>query len=90
MSSSPERPDNFTRNDGGNGPGQYDDRSYEFGKTTKSFTIGEKRETRIADGVGPGAYSPERADSQMKTRNPNIDFRHSPERPDNFTRVGEG
>ena len=46
------------------GPGQYDDRSYQIGKDTKSFTIGEKREERVAETtVGPGAYDIDQADN---------------------------
>ena len=69
MSSSPARPASFANQNGsGQSPGQYDDRSYEFGSKTKSFTIGEKRQTRVVESMGPGAYSPERADAVTKTK----------------------
>ena len=62
MASSPERPSSFARGEGDQAPGQYDDRNYEFGRNSKGFTIGERRETRIEQTAGPGSYSPERAD----------------------------
>ena len=50
------------------GPGQYDDRSYELGHNMKSFTIGERRETKTIETAGPGRYSPERADALTKSK----------------------
>ena len=48
MGSSPSRLDTFAKGGDVNvAPGQYEDRSYEFGRNVKSFTIGEKRETRV-------------------------------------------
>ena len=70
MGSSPAR-GSFIRqgNDSANvGPGQYDDRNYEFGSKTKSFTIGEKRETHTVETMGPGSYDPDRAESLTKTK----------------------
>ena len=43
------------------GPGQYDDRNYDFGNKAKGFTIGEKRETRTVETMGPGSYDVDRA-----------------------------
>ena len=40
----------------------------------KSFTIGERRETRVSTTAGPGAYSPERADSLTRTKTTNINM----------------
>jgi len=54
MGSSPSRPASFARvGDVNVSPGQYDN-SYNLGNDTKSFRIGEKRETRVADSLGPG------------------------------------
>ena len=50
------------------GPGQYDDRNYEFGSSSKGFIIGEKREQRTVESMGPGAYNPDRADGMTKTK----------------------
>ena len=36
------------------GPGQYDDRSYDIANNMKSFTIGERRETKVIETLGPG------------------------------------
>ena len=46
-------------------PGQYDD-GIRFNSNSKAFKIGEKRPERIKEGMGPGAYSPERADALTK------------------------
>ena len=88
LSSSPVRPDNFTRNDAdNNGPGQYNhERS--FGQDVKSYKIGEKRPARHQEGMGPGAYDPDRADSQTKPKMPNINMGQSPSRPASFA-VGD-
>ena len=43
------------------GPGQYDGFK-QFGEETKTFTIGEKREDKVIESVGPGQYSPERSE----------------------------
>ena len=50
------------------GPGQYDDRSYDIANNMKSFTIGERRETKIIETAGPGMYSPEKADALTKSK----------------------
>ena len=34
----------------------------------KSFTIGERRETKTIETAGPGMYSPEKADAQTKSK----------------------
>ena len=47
-------------------PGQYDD-GIRFNTSSKSYTIGEKRPEKVREtSVGPGAYSPEKADGQTK------------------------
>ena len=61
MGSTPSRPESFAKGGVNVAPGQYDD-GREFGKDVKSFTIPEKRETRIPETMGPGAYDPDRAD----------------------------
>ena len=58
--SSPSR-GTFGRQGDDVGPGQYDDRNYEFGSKSKGFTIGEKRETRTMETMGPGSYDVDRA-----------------------------
>ena len=50
------------------GPGQYDDRSYDIANNMKSFTIGERRETKVVETLGPGMYSPEKADGITKSK----------------------
>ena len=74
MGGSPSRPASFAK--GGDvdvAPGQYDD-GRTFGYDTKSFKIAEKRETIIAQSMGPGAYDPDRADGQTKPKIANIDL----------------
>ena len=61
-------------------PGQYDDRSYEMSMSKKNFTIGEKRADRIVETMGPGAYSPERAETITKTRTATVNMGSSPAR----------
>ena len=34
----------------------------------KSFTIGERRETKVVETLGPGMYSPEKADAITKSK----------------------
>lgn len=91
MASSPGRPSTFARNTDVNvSPGQYDDRNYKFGSNSKGFTIGEKRETKVSDGIGPGAYNPERAESMTKTKTTTtINMSSSPGRPSTFARAND-
>ena len=75
MDSSPGRQQTFGADSNPNlGPGLYDDRNYDIANNTKSFTIGERRETRVSRTLGPGAYSPERADSITRTKVTNINM----------------
>ena len=67
-------------------PGDYDDRSYEWGKDSKGFTIGERREERLEETMGPGAYDIDRADKLTKTKQPDINMGSSPGRP---ARIGQ-
>jgi len=61
MGSSPSRPASFAKpGDNDVAPGQYDD-GKRFGDDAKTFTIPEKREHRIPETMGPGAYDPDRA-----------------------------
>ena len=46
-------------------PGQYDD-GIRFNSNAKGFKIGEKRPEKVNEGIGPGGYSPERADGLTK------------------------
>ena len=65
MGTSPSRPASFATGDPGMGPGQYDDKK-NIGSDTKGFRIGEIRPQRPKEGMGPGAYDPDRADSLTK------------------------
>ena len=60
-------------------PGQYDD-GIRFNSNTKTFTIGEKRAERVVETMGPGTYSPDRADGVTKPKMPNINMGKSPSR----------
>ena len=69
MGSSPARPSSFAKTGSGAdvAPGQYEDGIRIYNNNTKSFTIGEKRIEKVREtNVGPGAYSPERADAMTK------------------------
>lgn len=46
----------------------------EFTESTKKMTIGEKREIKAVDTVGPGDYSPEKADFMIKVQSVGVDF----------------
>ena len=84
MGGSPARPVSFAR--GGDvdvAPGQYDD-GKRFNDNVKSFKIGEKRPEKPREGMGPGTYSPEIADSVTKPKMPNINMGGSPARPVSF------
>ena len=62
LGSSPSRPQSFAKSgDVDVAPGQYDD-GRDFGKDTKGFKIPEKRDQRIPETMGPGAYDPDRAE----------------------------
>jgi len=89
MGSSPSRGSFIKKDDANLGPGQYDDRNYEFGSNTKSFIIGEKRQERIVESMGPGQYSPERGDSLTKTRVKTVKISSSPARPVSFAKQGD-
>lgn len=88
MGSSPSRPTSFAKGGDYNvAPGQYDDRNYQFGSNSKGFTIGEKRETRIQETMGPGSYSPERAETMTKSKTTTtINMASSPGRPGTFAK----
>ena len=84
MGTSPSRPTSFAK--GGDvdvAPGQYDD-GQRFNSNVKSFKIGEKRESRVPEGMGPGAYDPDLADGQTKPKTPNINLGTTPSRPHSF------
>jgi len=86
MGSSPSRPSTFARGGDVNvAPGQYDD-GKNFGSDTKSFRIGEKRETRIQETMGPGSYNPERAEAMTKTKITTVNMASSPSRPGTFAK----
>lgn len=89
LGKSPARPSSFAQGGDVNvAPGQYDD-GKRFNSDVKGFRIGEKREKRIEQSAGPGAYSPERADGQTKNKMPNIDLGKSPARPQSFAKGGD-
>ena len=89
MGSSPSRGSFIKKDDANLGPGQYDDRNYEFSSNTKSFTIGEKRQEKIVETMGPGHYSPERADTVTKTQTKTFNMASSPARPASFAKKGD-
>ena len=80
MGSSPARASIVKKTDIDIAPGQYDDRSYEISKSSKNFTIGEKRAERVVETMGPGAYSPDRAETVTKTRSQTVNIGSSPAR----------
>ena len=89
MASSPSRPNTFAKSNGYDvAPGQYDD-GIRFNQNVKSFTIGEKRTEKMTESMGPGAYSPERADAITKTKMVNINMGSSPSRPASFAKGGD-
>lgn len=82
FSRSPGRETSFGRpQDGRAEPGTYDN-MYDWKTNSKGFTIGEKRETRIEQTVGPGEYDADRATNLTKTKTVNINMGSSPSRPD--------
>ena len=88
MGSSPSRGSFIKKDDTNIGPGQYDD-GKEFGKDMKTFTIGEKRYERMVETMGPGQYSPERADALTKTKITSVNITSSPARPASFAKKGD-
>ena len=89
LGSSPSRPGTFAQGGDVNvAPGQYD-HGGKFGDDTKSFRIGEKRPEKTREGMGPGAYDPEKADGMTKSRSPNINLGSSPSRPGSFAQGGD-
>ena len=94
MGSSPSRGAYIPKGNDNTAPGQYDD-GRTFGHDTKTFTIGEKRIERARESsMGPGAYSPERADGVTRVRTTNITMGTSPSRTElvskTATTVGPG
>ena len=64
-------------------PGQYyDEQNNPFGSDGRSFRIGEKREQYHDSTVGPGEYSPDRADNMTRNRSPNINLGSTKRRND--------
>ena len=89
MGSSPSRPASFARGGDANvAPGQYDD-GQRFNSNVKAFKIGEKRPERTIEGLGPGTYSPERADAMTKCKTVNVNMGSTPSRPVSFARGGD-
>ena len=88
MGSSPSRGSFIRKDDANVGPGQYDDGN-EFGRNVKTFTIGEKRYERVVETMGPGQYSPERADALTKTKIKTVNIASSPARPVSFAKQGD-
>ncbi len=84
MGGSPARP--VKRTDVDVAPGQYDD-GMRFNSNVKSFTIGEKRAERVTETMGPGSYSPERADMMTKSKTTTVNMASSPSRPNSFAKA---
>ncbi len=56
----------------------------------KSFTIGEKRETKLDGSMGPGYYNHERGDSQTKSKiTTTVNMGSSPPRNNTFARAND-
>ena len=87
---SPNRPENFANAGqvGTAGPGAYDS-PMKFGYDVKSFKIGEKRPEKVGEGIGPGQYSPERAESVTKAKTPVVLFSKQASRPQSFANPGQ-
>jgi len=89
MGTSPPRGSFVKQGDSNVGPGQYDDRNYDFGNKTKGFTIGEKRETRTVETIGPGTYEADRADGITKTKvTTTVNMSSSAARPASMAKTG--
>ena len=56
-----------------NGPGSYNV-DFNFGLDLNRMTIGTKAESKTSLTVGPGSYSPEKADPIVKSRASHADF----------------
>ena len=88
MGTSPSRPSTFAKEGMMDvAPGQYDD-GMRFNSNVKSFKIGEKRTEKARESMGPGAYSPERADAMTRSRSANINMGTTPSRPSTFAKEG--
>ena len=83
MGSSPARTEIVSKTSTTVGPGAY---TYEkrFGEETKSFRIGERREERIVETMGPGLYDIEKGEAITRVRSTNINMGTSPTRRDGF------
>lgn len=58
------------------GPGYYQVRD-SFGEGLGPVTFQEKRDNKVAQGPGPGEYSPDKCDSVVKAHARHVDFVHS-------------
>ena len=83
MGSSPARTEIVSKTSTSVGPGAY---TYEkrFGEETKTFRIGERREEKVVETMGPGLYDVERGDAITRVRSTNINMGTSPTRRDGF------
>ena len=91
FSKEPSRPESFANPNliSGVSPGLYDD-GKDFLSGAKGFKIGEKRPEKPNDNVGPGHYSPERAESITKPLAPSAKINaNSPSRPESFANKGQ-
>ena len=60
-----------------------------FNSNVKGFKIGEKRDPRMVETMGPGAYDPDTADLYTKPKMPNVTMGGSPSRPKSFAKGGD-
>ena len=60
----------YSGNDSNLSPGQYDSGVNEFGKNSKGFTIGLKRDSRIERSPGPGDFDTDSSLNHTKPRIP--------------------
>ena len=89
LGKSASRPKSFAKpEDVSVAPGQYN-HERPFGADVKSHKIREKRPEKQREGMGPGAYNPEKADGQIKAKMPNINMGSSPSRPKSFAKAAD-
>ena len=84
------RPESFANKGqiGSLGPGEYASNG-KFGNDAKTFKFGEKRPEKSNDNVGPGHYSPERAELVTKPIAPSAKINpNSPSRPSSYALSG--
>ena len=75
------------------GPGHYNDKNKDFGYKLPNMKIGEKKYEPILKTLGPGEYSPEKADPLVKSKIKSVLISKSKSRQNSRTpspRLGPG